>query len=186
MTFSTGSCTELSQTFKHEGPQAKICEIGSRAGSPHLAGQWLFHCFFVLPAQSSLFHLISRTDHSTNYCGQKINRIHARGCRWRGTGWTPSASLNAIVSSHWPETQLLPDLHLFVFSVGTSLHHIGPRWLNIALGDTLASFFLSSQALVLFRWIRIGSFYSLSCPLAFSWCLCSFSFLCFPSFPLPF
>lgn len=52
-----------------------------------------------------------------------------------------------LLSSQWPKTQLLPDLHLLqhVFSKGTSVyctkHDISLHWVAIALGDTKKELF---------------------------------------------
>lgn len=84
-------------------------------------------CSFVLSAQCSFLHLISRTDHSTNYCGQKINRISAWGLVVKGQddlpllllillsvclslAWDAAASWSAssVVSSAWGHLYTAP------------------------------------------------------------------------------
>lgn len=86
-----------------------------------------------------------------------------------------------LLSSHWPETQLLPDLHLLlcVFSKGTSVyctkHDISLHWLDIALGDTKKELFF---IVLSFAGFALAHFIYLKAPWPFF-----FSCLCFIPFP---
>lgn len=67
-----------------------------------------------------------------------------------------------LLSSQWPETQLLPDLHLLqrVFSKGTSVyctkHDISLHWVAIALGDTKKElFFIEFCCLLDSHWLTL-------------------------------
>lgn len=68
------------------------------------------------------------------------------------------------------------------FTKGTSVHcikhDISWHWLHIALGDSYKQLALFLREVCFFySWIHIGSFHSLTSPLALSSCVCSLPFL---------
>ena len=132
--------------------------------------------------------------------GRMTNRISTWSCAIRGQDDLPLFLL-ILLSSHWPETQLLPDLHvvLCVFGEGTSVyctkHDISQHWLDMALGDTqqrLLALFCGGVCFfgfTLVQFIRLNALWLSFCvytPFFFFYFL-SFSFLSlpFPAFTFP-